>query len=272
VNAYLSKHGVGGNPRWALDGKQLSADFNFGQMLAEPSSSIESYLRLHRTDEVASQDLVAPLEPSHEVWACGVTYLRSRSAREAESTVRDVYSRVYEAERPETFFKAVGWRVVGHGAPIRVRRDSGWTVPEPELTLVVNGHGEIVGYTAGNDVSARDIEGENPLYLPQAKVYDGSCAIGPGIMLCSAAEIAQLRIEMQIERAGSVVFEGDTSVAQMKRTPAELVSWLIREITFPTGAFVLTGAGIVPPDAFSLKSGDRVRIKVGELVLENPVA
>src|SRR5262249_42248477 len=151
----------------------------------------------------ASGKLLAPVESEQEVWAAGVTYLRSREAREAESTVKDVYARVYEATRPELFFKASGWRVTGHQAPIRVRDDSAWNVPEPELTLVVNARGEIAGYCVGNDVSSRDIEGENPLYLPQAKVYEGSCAVGPGIQLVDAsAGLRELTIGITVARGG----------------------------------------------------------------------
>jgi 2-dehydro-3-deoxy-D-arabinonate dehydratase len=201
-----------------------------------------------------------------------VTYLRSREAREAESSMKDVYTRVYEAERPELFFKSVGWRVVGAGAPIRIRRDSRWNVPEPELALVVNAGGEIVGYTIGNDVSSRDIEGENPLYLPQAKVYDGSCAVGPGIVLCDPAGLRELTIQMVVERGARKVFQGETRTSQLKRTPEELVGYLRKELSFPRGAFLLTGTGIIPPGEFSLERGDLVRITIGQMTLENRVA
>ena len=271
MNAYLTRHLVDGSPRWAADGKLLDAGFTLAELLSLPASGLAGRMTGAASPDPAGAAVLAPIEALHEVWACGVTYLRSRAAREAESTVSDVYSRVYDAARPETFFKAQGWRVAGHGAPIRVRNDSKWSVPEPELTLVVNSGGEIVGYTVGNDVSARDIEGENPLYLPQAKVYDASCALGPGIVLAPVDEIRRMAIEMRIERGGTVVFEGETSLSQMKRTPEELASYVVRELAFPHGVFVMTGAGIIPPDAFTLRTGDRVRITIGPLVLENPV-
>ena len=214
---------------------------------------------------------LAPVEANSEVWAAGVTYLRSRIAREAESTVKDAYARVYEAERPELFFKAPGWRVAGHGMPIRIRRDSRWNVPEPELTLVVNAHGEIVGFCAGNDVSSRDIEGENPLYLPQAKIYDGSCALGPGISLCDAGTLSDLPIDLAVLRAGRPIFTGATRTSRIKRPLQELVDYLRKELSFPDGVFLMTGTGVVPPDDFSLEPGDRVRITIGGLTLENPV-
>jgi 2-dehydro-3-deoxy-D-arabinonate dehydratase len=223
------------------------------------------------TGDPAEGALLPPLEPSHEVWACGVTYIRSREAREAESTAGDVYSKVYGASRPEIFFKAPGWRVVGSTMPVRIRADSHWNVPEPEMVLVVNRHQEIVGYCAGNDMSSRDIEGENPLYLPQAKVYTGSCALGPGILLSDPTELEDLPVQMEILRAGSSVFQGETRTSKMKRDPGELVAYLGRELSFPQGVFVMTGTGIVPPDDFTLQPGDMVRIHVGSLILENRV-
>ena len=159
---------------------------------------------------------------------------------------------VYEAERPELFFKAPGWRVAGHAMPIRIRRDSRWNVPEPELTLVINARGEIVGFCAGNDVSSRDIEGENPLYLPQAKIYDGSCALGPGISLCEADTLGNLSIDLAVTRDGHAIFAGETRTSQLKRPLQELVDYLRKELDFPDGVFLMTGTGIVPPDDFSL--------------------
>jgi len=217
-------------------------------------------------------EFLAPVEAHHEVWAAGVTYLRSRVEREAESTVADVYANVYVAERPEIFFKATGVRVVGPNAPIRIRRDSAWNVPEPELTLVINRYGEIVGYTAGNDVSSRSIEGENPLYLPQAKCYDGACAIGSEIILASADELRDIPIRLSIIRSGEVVFTGEANTNQMKRNFQELAEFLYREMSFPQGAFLMTGTGIVPTQDFTLLPGDLVRVTVGEVTLENEVA
>lgn len=215
---------------------------------------------------------LAPLDVQ-EVWACGVTYLRSKVARMEESEGGgDFYDHVYDAERPEIFFKANPERVSASGEPIRIRRDSNWNVPEPELALVVSAAGDIVGYTIGNDVSSRSIEGENPLYLPQAKVYNGSCALGPVITI-NTNGLNVRKIQMTIVREGEEVFAGETSTAQMRRTPQELVSYLFRELTFKHGAFLLTGTGLVPPDAFTLRVGDLVSITIeGVGTLQNPVA
>jgi 2-dehydro-3-deoxy-D-arabinonate dehydratase len=211
------------------------------------------------------------VEPAHEVWASGVTYLQSRDAREMESADADAYERVYVADRPELFFKAPGWRVVGHGDRVRVREDSRWNVPEPELVAVVNSGMEVVGYTAGNDVSSRDIEGENPLYLPQAKVYDGSCSLGPGIVLLGPDSMLEVRISMEIRRAGETIFEDEVDTSQMRRSPEELAGYLGKELAFPLGALLMTGTGIVPEDEFTLEEGDVVSISVGDLFLENEV-
>jgi 2-dehydro-3-deoxy-D-arabinonate dehydratase len=222
---------------------------------------------------LASVRVLAPLD-EHEVWGAGVTYLRSKVARQQESEqAATFYDRVYTAPRPELFFKATPSRVAGLGDAIRVRRDSKWTVPEPELALVLNPSLELVGFTIGNDVSARDVEGENPLYLPQAKVYDGCCALGPAITLVSEMpERAQIGITLEIERGGSVAFKGETSIARMARRFEELIYWLGRDNVFPRGVILLTGTGIVPPDEFSLKDGDIVRITIDGIgTLSNPV-
>jgi 2-dehydro-3-deoxy-D-arabinonate dehydratase len=240
-------------------------------LLELPQAKIADILRASSGTAVAAGKLLPPLEPTSEVWAAGVTYGRSREAREAESTVKDVYAKVYDAPRPELFFKAVGWRVAGHQMPIRVRDDSRWNVPEPELTLVVNSRGEIVGFCAGNDVSSRDIEGENPLYLPQAKVYDGSCALGPGIALGDVDTLKNLPVRLTVLRDGRVVFQGETSTSQIRRPLEELVGYLRRELGFPQGVFLMTGTGIVPPHDFSLQRGDLVRIEIGARTLENEV-
>jgi 2-dehydro-3-deoxy-D-arabinonate dehydratase len=206
--------------------------------------------------------LLAPLD-QQEVWAAGVTYKRSQEARERESVgAAKFYDLVYSAERPELFLKATPHRVVGPGEFVRIRRDTKWSVPEPELALVLTPDLKIVGYTIGNDMSARDIKGENPLYLPQAKVYDGCCGLGPVVTLAAAMPpLDQVRITLTIERGGKV-FEGSTNVGQMKRTPAELVPWLGRDNHFPHGAFLLTGTGIVPPDDFTLHAEDVVHIDI----------
>lgn len=258
-------------PRWAVDGQLLPQEFSLSLLLELSAGKIEEYLRNTVTNDPADGPLLAPIDPQQEVWASGVTYLRSREAREAESTTGDIYQRVYEAERPELFFKAAGWRVVSPGSPIRVRRDSKWNVPEPELTLLINRHAEIVGYCAGNDVSSRDIEGENPLYLPQAKVYNGSCALGPCIRLLSdPSALSDLTIRLDIVRGNQPVFQGETSTRLMKRAFTELAAYLFRELDFPLGVFLMTGTGIVPPESFSLQPGDLVGVTVGDLMLENP--
>ncbi len=345
---YLSRHRAAAGPRWALNGHYLPEGFTLDRILEIPASEVRGMLEDLSPAEAAEDPLLAPVEPAHEVWASGVTYLRSREARELESADANAYERVYDAERPELFFKAQGWRVVGHGESVRVRRDSRWNVPEPELVLVLNnrmeivgftagndvssrdiegenplylpqakvydaerpelffkaqgwrvvGHGEsvrvrrdsrwnvpepelvlvlnnrmeIVGFTAGNDVSSRDIEGENPLYLPQAKVYDGACSLGPGITLADAGAVRQLPIRLRIRRGQGVVFEDETATSQMKRDPTELADYLGRELVFPVGAFLMTGTGIVPDEDFTLEPGDGVEISVGDLVLENEVA
>ncbi len=257
--------------RWAVDGYWLPAGLTLSTLLELPNAVMRELLHDLPRAESASGELLAPIDPWHEVWAAGVTYLKSREARRAESSQADVYDRVYEAVRPELFFKAIGWRVVGHAMPVRIRSDSRWNVPEPELVLVVNHAGEIAGYCAGNDMSSRDIEGENPLYLPQAKIYDGSCALGQAICLAAPEELCNLPIHLELQRGGVTVFAGETTTAKMKRTLAELVAYLTRELEFPQGAFLMTGTGIVPGDNFSLIPDDQVHIQVGSVVLENRV-
>jgi 2-dehydro-3-deoxy-D-arabinonate dehydratase len=254
-----------------LDGRFLAAELDLRLLLGLPKVALVDLLRATSGSVTAAGELLPPLEPTSEVWAAGVTYGRSREAREAESAVKDVYSKVYEAERPELFFKAVGWRVVGHRMPIRIRDDSRWNVPEPELTLVVNSRGEIVGFCAGNDVSSRDIEGENPLYLPQAKVYDGSCAIGPGIVLGDLDALRSLPVRLTVRRDAGVVFQGETTTSQIRRPLEQLVGYLRRELDFPHGVLLMTGTGIVPPHDFSLQRGDLVSVEVGALTLDNEV-
>jgi len=218
-----------------------------------------------------------PLAPvgGQEVWAAGVTYERSREARAEESQQAGgstFYDRVYEAERPELFFKAAGWRVKGPGEPVGIRRDARWSVPEPELALCANAHGQIVGWTLGNDVSSRDIEAENPLYLPQAKIYDGSCALGPALLVSEEPLPKDTAIGLKVVREEAVVFEGGTTLARMRRRPEDLVRFLFRETTFPLGCVLLTGTGIVPPDEFTLRRGDVVEIHVPPIgTLRNPV-
>ena len=227
---------------------------------------------------------LAPIQ-SQEVWAAGVTYYRSRDARMRESKDAgggDFYSRVYDAPRPELFFKATGRRAVGSGVNVRIRSDSKWNVAEPELTLVIDPASHIVGYTIGNDMSSRDIEGENPLYLPQAKVYDGSCAIGPCVLLSAEPLPSTTAITLEIQRGNENAFAGNTTLASLKRDPKELVQFLYRDNSFPhrdvvalagDGAFLMTGTGIIPADEFTLHSDDRIRITIDGIgTLENHVA
>lgn len=268
----LTRINTAAGPRWAADGRLLNDRFRLDLLLAQPRDRGRELVRLMVDDQPAVGEPLAPLEAEQEVWASGVTYLRSREARMHESSSADIYDKVYDAERPELFFKALGWRVAGSGAPIRVRADASWNVPEPELTLVLNRHAEIVGYCAGNDVSSRDIEGANPLYLPQAKIYNGACALGPGIQLADPGQLTDLAVSLTIERNGQTVFRGETSTAQLKRSLQELADCLFAELEFPAGALLMTGAGIVPDDDFTLASGDRVTVQVAELTLENPVA
>jgi len=218
--------------------------------------------------------LLTPVE-SQEVWAAGVTYLRSKEARMEESEFSaSAYDRVYDAVRPEIFFKSLPDKVVAPGEAVGIRRDAQWNVPEPELALVINSSARIVGFTIGNDMSSRDIEGENLLYLPQAKIYARSCAVGPWIVVGPNEEDArQWSIGLEIERRGALVFAGETRAGQIKRTFAELVEYLFRSQQFPNGAVLLTGAGVVPPDSFTLEAEDTVRITItGIGSLENPVA
>jgi len=225
-----------------------------------------------------SFDLLTALAPivSQEVWAAGVTYYRSRSARIEESKEAGggtFYDRVYSAPRPELFFKSAGWRAIGPGGPVRIRTDATWSVPEPELTLVVNPAGKIIGYTIGNDMSSRDIEGENPLYLPQAKVYEGSCALGPCILLAESPIDKTTQIAIAIDRDTETVFSGRTTLAELKRTPEHLAEYLFSNQTFPQGVFLMTGTGVVPNDDFTLASGDAITISIeGIGTLTNHVA
>jgi 2-dehydro-3-deoxy-D-arabinonate dehydratase len=217
--------------------------------------------------------LLAPVE-QQEIWAVGVTYLRSKKARMEESDFSaTAYDKVYDAARPELFFKSLPEKVVGPGDAVGIRKDAIWSVPEPELAFVINSRGHLVGYTIGNDMSSRDIEGENLLYLPQAKIYERSCAIGPFVTTgASEVEARTWKIELEIQRGGTAAFKGETSVAQIKRSFAELVEYLFRSQSFPHGVVLLTGTGIVPPDGFTLMAGDRVRIGIsGVGMLENSV-
>lgn len=252
------------------DWDQFINDDDLYSKLLEITSSVE-------TDD-GKELLSAVLPPigNQELWACGVTYLRSKVGRQEESKTSgggDFYARVYEAERPEVFFKATAHRVVGHGGNVSIRKDSTWDVPEPELTLMVTSSGKIIGYTIGNDMSSRSIEGENPLYLPQAKTYDGCAAIGPGIHITDQPLDQDTSIQLDILRNNQTVFSDTIAISQMKRTPEELASFVYRACSFPYGCLIMTGTGIVPPNDFTLKSGDEIRIKIDNIgTLSNTVS
>jgi 2-dehydro-3-deoxy-D-arabinonate dehydratase len=274
---YKSSGGVA--PGMALN-SQLIGNF-------QPNFELHDLLRL-RTDELRVQiensiqhgaannlptHILAPIDGETEVWAAGVTYKRSERARMEESGTPDIYARVYAAKRPELFFKATPRRVAGPDAPIVVRTDSTWDVPEPELVLVVNAHAEITGYTIGNDVSSRSIEGENPLYLPQAKVYAGCCSLGPGITPAwEVPDPYNLTIHLAIERNGQVYWEGEPSTRELKRRFDELLTYLFLENDFPDGVFLCTGTALVPERQFSLEPGDVIQIDIDQRgTLRNPV-
>ena len=257
---------LGADPSVASLSDILEAD-DPQAVVSSLSQSIQTIVSIHDVT------LLPPID-SQEVWAAGVTYKRSQSARMEESEVSaSSYDRVYEADRPEIFLKATPHRVVGPNQPVRIRADSQWNVPEPELTLVLNSRLCIVGLTVGNDVSSRDIEGENPLYLPQAKVYNQSCALGPWITLSGSVPDAHaLQITLQVQRDDEIIYQGATSTAQMARTFEDLVAWLGRDNSFPNGAFLMTGTGIVPDSSFTLMPDDIVTIEIdGVGVLSNPV-
>jgi 2-dehydro-3-deoxy-D-arabinonate dehydratase len=254
----------------ALPGVETLADVLYA---TDPMALVNELLVDAAACPLASLKLLAPID-EQEVWASGVTYKRSKVAREEESAgAAHFYDKVYTAERPELFMKATPARVSHPGEPIRVRRDSQWSVPEPELTLAISPDLRIVGYTIGNDVSSRDIEGENPLYLPQAKIYHGSAALGPVVVLADAMpNITEAKITLKIDRAGQTAFEGSTGVDQITRSLPSLAAWLGRENHFPDGVFLMTGTGIVPPDAFCLAPGDTVHITISGIgTLTNPV-
>jgi 2-dehydro-3-deoxy-D-arabinonate dehydratase len=253
-------------------------DADWDNLLAQESllSALSSLIAGRESTAVFDGSrLLAPIG-QQEVWAAGVTYYRSRGARMEES--RDAgggsfYDRVYSAERPELFFKSTASRTVGSGGKVRIRADSKWNVPEPELTLLVSPGGRITGYTIGNDMSSRDIEGENPLYLPQAKVYSGSCALGPGILVTSEPLDMSTEISIEIQRDGATVFSGHVPLTELKRDPKTLVEYLFRDNAFPNGCFLMTGTGIVPDSSFTLASGDKIRITIEPIgTLENEVA
>jgi 2-dehydro-3-deoxy-D-arabinonate dehydratase len=274
----------GGEPRFGLivgerviDLAQSGGPASLTAALQMPAAELQSALRAagdapNGGTQLMSVTLRAPID-RQEVWAAGVTYLRSRDARMEESSQRDVYDRVYDADRPELFLKATPNRVSGPGEAIAIRGDSGWDVPEPELAILLNARGELVGYTIGNDVSSRSIEGENPLYLPQAKVYSRCAALGPTVMTVDELpDVSNLEIQLTIRRGGTALFQDSTATSQLHRKLSDLIAYLLRDNEYPAGVFLMTGTGIVPPSEFTLQDGDEVEIRiVGIGSLVNPV-
>ncbi len=261
VHIYKSK-----SEGWILNrGEENAAlEVSLSQLLKMNNVEARKYIEAasKKVSSNAHFEHLAPIDENQEVWACGVTYLRSKVGRMEESDLPDLYSRVYDAARPEIFFKSSGWRAVGNKEAVGIRTDSGWDVPEGEVGLVVNAHGEIFGYVIGNDMSSRSIEGENALYLPQAKCYEKSCALGPYIVPAWEIDEAVFPIKVSIMRAGAEVFVGESSSAQMKRNFPELVEWLFKTLPMPEGAIVLTGTGVVPDSSFTLHVGDIVDISI----------
>lgn len=249
---YLSRH------------QDWDSFINRENLFFELQREIQNLPQAQEYKSLIDNGLQAPIQ-SQEVWASGVTYLRSRDARMEESKKAgggNFYDRVYDAERPEIFFKATPHRVVGHNQNVRIRKDSKWNVPEPELTLFINSKGQIAGYTIGNDMSSRDIEGENPLYLPQAKTYDKSAALGPCILVLDTEISLETEISIEINRSEITHFSDTIQIKQMKRKLPELAEFLCRECSFPQGVFLMTGTALVPPDTFTLEVGDEVKITI----------
>jgi 2-dehydro-3-deoxy-D-arabinonate dehydratase len=247
-----------------LEGENWDALVNDDNLFGKLAAIVREVEPMDNGQQLLNSSLEAPIQ-SQELWASGVTYIRSKIGRQEESKNAgggEFYARVYEAERPELFFKATSHRVVGSGGKVRIRRDSNWNVPEPELTLMITSSGKIVGYTIGNDMSSRSIEGENPLYLPQAKTYDGCAALGPCIYVTEEPLSEDTIIHLEIARKNAPIFAGSVDIKQMKRKPEELVAYLYRECSFPHGSLLMTGTGIIPPSDFSLQSGDEIRITI----------
>lgn len=252
------------NKYYLSSSKDWDAYINRDNLFEAISAEIQTLTADDALKTLIETDLLPPIV-NQEVWASGVTYMKSREARMEESKDAgggDFYARVYDAPRPELFFKATAARTVGSGADVLIRRDSQWNVPEPELTLFATSNGKIVGYTCGNDMSSRDIEGENPLYLPQAKSYDGAAAIGPCLYVPAQAIDPDAEINIAILRNGTAVFEGNISINRMKRTHTELIGYLFRETSFQYGTYLMTGTGLVPPNEFTLAVGDEVCISI----------
>lgn len=277
MRIYKLKHGVtieynGFYYEWPVaDWDHFINDDDIYNSLLEFIQSGRATLLAHLDEKM----IVAPVG-NQELWACGVTYLRSMQGRQEESKSAggpDFYAKVYAAERPEVFFKTTPHRVAGPNQQVRIRKDSTWNVPEPELTLMVSSSGKIIGYTIGNDMSSRSIEGENPLYLPQAKTYDGCAALGPCIYISDRPLDKNTIIQLSVKRNQEIIFEGSVELAQMKRMPEELVAFVYRECSFPAGCLIMTGTGIVPPPDFTLQSGDEITIVINPIgTLKNTVA
>lgn len=249
---------------YLINGQSWDAYVNDDQLHAKLEKAIKELKPDPEAKNFIQSEIQAPIQ-SQEIWACGVTYYKSKVGRQEESKNTggsEFYARVYEADRPEIFFKSAPYRAVGPGEKVTIRKDSTWDVPEPELTLAVTSSGKIIGYTVGNDMSSRSIEGENPLYLPQAKTYDGSAAIGPCIYVTEDPLPADTLIQMQIIRKGNLVFEGAIAIDQIKRKFQDLVAYLYRETSFPYGCLVMTGTGIVPSSDFTLQKDDEIRITI----------
>jgi 2-dehydro-3-deoxy-D-arabinonate dehydratase len=252
------------NEKFYLANENWDTFINNDNLLQKTTALINT---LNAIDASAINNTLAPIGNNQELWACGITYLRSKVGRQEESKLSggaDFYAKVYEAERPEVFFKSTPHRIVGNNDFVRIRKDSTWDVPEPELTLVVTSSGKIIGYTIGNDMSSRSIEGENPLYLPQAKTYDACAALGPCIFVTNKIE-AHTNIHLEIKRNNTTVFKDSIAISQMKRTLEELVSFVYRECSFPDGCLIMTGTGIVPPNNFTLQSGDEIKISIDNI-------
>jgi 2-dehydro-3-deoxy-D-arabinonate dehydratase len=249
---------------YLVNGQSWDSYVNDDQLYSKLKKATKDLKPDQEAKKLIQSDIQAPIQ-SQEIWACGVTYYRSKVGRQEESKNTggsEFYARVYEADRPEIFFKSTPYRAVGPGEKVNIRKDSTWDVPEPELTLAVTSSGKIIGYTVGNDMSSRSIEGENPLYLPQAKTYDGSAAIGPCIYVTEEPLPSDTLIQMLILRDGKAVFEGEIAISQIKRKFEDLVAYLYRETTFPNGCLVMTGTGIVPSSEFTLQKDDEIRITI----------
>lgn len=270
MKIYKLKSGIlveSAEKHYLLDNYVWDHFINDDQLYQKIKSLVQKKEPVENGLQLLQNELQAPIA-SQEIWASGVTYFNSKLARQEESEAAgggDFYARVYVAERPELFFKSTPHRCVGSGQTVRIRKDSTWNVPEPELTLLLTSSGKIVGYTIGNDMSSRSIEGENPLYLPQAKTYDGCAAIGPCIYVSEWPFPIDSEIHLLINRDGEPVFEGKTSIVQMKRSLEELADWLFRELSFPQGCFLMTGTGIVPTKDFTLEPGDEIRISIDRI-------